>query len=363
MRESTDVAWVYFGTQRSGPGTGFSRARFDPVGGVLTPPLLVAVAADPSYFVIHPDGRHLYTCNSGTPGGVSAYALTSDTGDLTFLNAHVSRGRGPSHLSLDRSGRFVLAANYGGGYVEVVAIAGDGSLSQQTACMQHEGQSVHPERQTRPYAHCVRVDPDNRFALVADLGLDRIVVYRFDQASGALAHHNPPYVSVPPGSGPRHLAWHPNGRWLYLVEEITSAATVLVWEAGTGTLREIQTLPALPSDFSGESTAAEILVHPGGHFVYVSNRGHDSVAVFAVDQQTGRLTLVQHVPSGGRTPRYMAFDLTGDWLIVANHDSDTATVLALDGTTGRLKAHGPPVSVHRPFGIALVRVEGGPGLS
>jgi 6-phosphogluconolactonase len=213
---------------------------------------------------------------------------------------------------------------------------------------------VHPNRQTRPYAHCVRVDPGNRFALVADLGLDRIFVYRFDAATGTLAPHNPPHVNVAPGSGPRHLSWHPNGQWIYLVEEITSRVTLLAWEAETGALREVQTLAALPPEFAGENTSAEVLVHPAGRFVYVSNRGHDSVAAFAVDERTGRLALVQHAPSGGHTPRYMAFDLTGEWLLVANHDSDTIAVLSIDERGGRLRPHGEPVAAHRPYGIALV---------
>jgi len=356
MAEPSKIAWVYVGTHRSGPGTGLSRARFDGVSGVLTPPVLVTVAADPAYLAITQDGHHLYTGNSGTPGGVRAYTLDAGTGELHLLNAHLSSGRGPSHLSLDSTGRFVLAANYHGGYVEVLAIGADGSLGRQTACVQHQGRSVHPDRQTRPHPHCVRVDPDNRFALVADLGLDQVLVYRFDDSTGGLAAHEPGPVRVTPGSGPRHFSWHPNRRWIYLVEEIASAVTVMAWDSDRGILRELQTLPALPAGFSGHNTSAEILVHPTGRFLYVSNRGHDSIAAFAVDEPTGRLAPIQHVSSGGRTPRYMAFDLTGRWLLAANHDSDGITVFAIDRDSGHLRPHGPPVSVRRPSGLALASV-------
>jgi 6-phosphogluconolactonase len=364
MRDPAGHAWVFFGTQRAGPGTGFSRARFDAATGALSPPRLVTVADDPSYFVVHPDGRHLYTCNSGTPGGVSAYTLNPATGELDFLNAHVSQGRGPSHLSLDVAGRFVLAANYDGGFVEVLALAADGSLDRQVAFVQHEGRSVHPERQTRPYAHCVRVDPENRFALVADLGLDQVRLYRFDASSGGLAPHEPAVVPVSPGSGPRHLAWHPNGRWLYLVEEISSEVGLFSWTSTTGTLQPVQSVPALPPGFAGDNTSAEILVHPTGRFVYASNRGHDSLAAFAVAESSGTLTPLQHVPSGGRTPRYMTFDLTGRWLLATNLDSDTVAIFGIDRDTGRLTLHGDPLAVRRPFGIAFVQARSlGGGLS
>jgi 6-phosphogluconolactonase len=258
----------------------------------------------------------------------------------------------------------VLAANYDGGFVEVLALAADGSLDRQVAFVQHEGRSVHPERQTRPYAHCVRVDPENRFALVADLGLDQVRLYRFDASSGGLAPHEPAVVPVSPGSGPRHLAWHPNGRWLYLVEEISSEVGLFSWTSTTGTLQPVQSVPALPPGFAGDNTSAEILVHPTGRFVYASNRGHDSLAAFAVAESSGTLTPLQHVPSGGRTPRYMTFDLTGRWLLATNLDSDTVAIFGIDRDTGRLTLHGDPLAVRRPFGIAFVQARSlGGGLS
>jgi 6-phosphogluconolactonase len=344
--------WVYVGTQRSGPGTGFSCARFDEARGELSAFRLVEPADDPAFFVVTADGRHLYTCNSGTPGGVSAYARDPVSGVLTRLGRYGSKGRGPSQLSLDRTGRFVLTANYGGGYVEVIAITPGGGLGAQTAVVQHEGHGVDPVRQTRPYPHCISTDPTNRFALVADLGLDRVLVYAFDARSGTLTSHTPSGMAVAPGAGPRHLAWHPNGRWVYLVEEIANRVTTLEWNRDTGQLRTLQTVPSLPPDFSGENTAAEILVHTSGRFLYVSNRGHDSVAAFAIDQADGILQPFGHTPTGGRTPRYMAFDPSHRWLLVVNVDSDHVAAFRV-GEDGQLARTGSEAAVKAPYGIAI----------
>jgi 6-phosphogluconolactonase len=345
-------SWLFIGTQRSGADTGFSRGLFDSDSGTISQLDRAAVADDPSFFVLSSDGRHLYTCNSGTPGGVSAYELAPQRGGMTLLNHHVSVGRGPSQLSLDRSERFVLAANYGGGYIEVVAIEPDGRLGARTAFIQHEGRSVHPERQTRPYAHCITASPSNRFALAADLGTDRVLVYRFDAAAGALTPHVPAHAPVTAGSGPRHLAWHPNGRWIYLIEELSNEVTTFDWDDDRGVMEVRQTVSTLPALFSGENTAAEVLVHPNGRFLYASNRGHDSVAVFAIDEREGTLALADRVDSGGRTPRYLAFDPTGRWLVVANCDSDGVAVFAIDPTRGAL-AHHASVDVARPYGLAF----------
>jgi 6-phosphogluconolactonase len=346
------ATWVYLGTHRAGPGTGLSRTRFDPETGVLERPVLAAEASDPAYFVLHPDGRHLYTCNSGTPGGVSAYRLDPPTGRLTFLNRHVCTGRGPSHLSLDARGHFVLTANYGGGYVEVIALAADGGLGAPTAVVQHHGRSVDPERQARPHAHCIRVDPANRYALVADLGLDQVLVYRFDADAGQLAPHDPPSASTPAGAGPRHLAWHPHAPWLYVVDELAGAVTMFTWDAIDGILERGATTSMLPPDFDGTNASAEILVHPTGRTLYVSNRGHDSVAVCDLDPHTGAVTVREIVSAHGRTPRYMALDTTARWLLVTNHDSDNVTIFEVDEVSGRL-AFCREVSAPRPYGIAV----------
>jgi 6-phosphogluconolactonase len=349
------TSWLYAGTHRSGPRTGISRARFDPAGGALSAFTLAAESADPAFLVVHRDGRHLYACNSGTPGGVSAFALDPASGDLRYLNHVVSEGRGPSQLSLDHTGRHVLDANYGGGYAEVLALDQDGRLGSRTAFVRHTGHSVDPVRQTQPYAHCIRVGPANRFAFVADLGLDQVLIYRFDAATGSLTPHDPAYAAVTPGSGPRHLAWHPNGRWLYLIEEMSSTVVVFAWDSATSRLHARQTVSTLPRGFTGESIAAEILVHGSGRWLYASNRGHDSIAVFAIDPGTGVLTPVAHAGSRGRTPRYMTFDCTERWLLVANIDSETVAIFGLDADTGQLTPQGEPHAAPRPYGLAMAR--------
>jgi 6-phosphogluconolactonase len=341
--------YVYFGTHSSGPGIGFSVAHFDTDTGVLTKPRFLTEAVEPAFFVIHPDGRHLYTCNSGSPGGVSAYEIERATGQLTLLNKVPAGGGDPSYLCLDRTGRYVLFANYDGGNIAVLALKPDGSLGGRTAFVQHTGRSVDPRRQTHAYAHSIIVDPTNRFALVADLGVDRLFVYRFDEKTGSLQPNDPPFATIRPGSGPRHVKFHPNGRWVYLISEMGCTVTAFHWDSAHGALQEFQTISTLPADFKGISNCAEIEIHPNGRFLYGSNRGHDSLAVFTIDPDTGRLAPLEHVSTQGKTPRNFAFDPTGKWIICTNHGSDNAVVFRVDEATGRLTPAGQPVSVPSPF--------------
>lgn len=342
-------SYVYFGTHRSGPGIGFSIAHFDSDTGALTQPRFLIEAVEPAFFVIHPDGRHLYTCNSGAPGGVSAYEIDRGTGQLTLLNREPSAGDDASYVCLDQTGRYVFIANYQGGNLAALALKSDGSIGARTAFVQHTGHSIDPNRQTRPYAHSIIIDPTNRFVLVADLGLDRLFVYRFDAKDGSLQPNDPPFVTVAPGSGPRHVKFHPNGRWVYLINEMGCTVTAFTWDSTRGALTEFQTIPTLPADFKGTNTCAEVEVHPNGKFLYGSNRGHDSIAVFAIDPATGRLTPVEHVPTQGKWPRNFAFDPTGRWMLVTNHNSDNAVVFRVDDATGHLTRTGEPVSVPFPF--------------
>jgi 6-phosphogluconolactonase len=341
--------FVYFGSHRSGPGIGFSLAHFDSDTGALTTPQFLLEARAPAFFVLHPDGRHLYTCNSGSPGGVAAYEIDPHTGALRLINRELAGGGDTSFISLDRTGRYALVANYDGGNVAVFALRPDGGLGDWTAFDQHTGHGVNPKRQSHAFAHSIILDPTNQFALVGDLGLDRLFVYRFDARDGSLRPNDPPYVAVAPGAGARHARFHPNGRWVYLNTEITSTVIAFNWDPATGRLAEFQTVSSLPADFQGVSAASEMEVHPNGRFLYVSNRGHDSLAVFAIDPDTGRLTLIQNAPSGGKTPRNFAFDRTGRWIVCTNHDSDNAVVFRVDEATGRLTQAGPPVRVPYPF--------------
>jgi 6-phosphogluconolactonase len=341
--------FVYFGTHRSGPNIGFSLAHFDTDTGALTKPEFLLEAPEPAYFVIHPDGRHLYTCNSGNNATVSAYEIDPHTGHLTFLNRGATGGGDTSYVSLDQTGRYALAANYDGGSIAVFALKPDGSLGARTAFVQHTGSGVNPQRQSHAYAHSIITDPDNKFALAADLGLDKLFVYRFDARDGSIQPNDPPFATVKPGSGARHVKFHPNGKWVYLITEMGSTIVAFNWNSTNGALAEFQTVSTLPGDFKGVSTCAELLAHPNGKFLYGSNRGHDSLAVFAIDQTTGRLTLVQCVASGGRTPRNFAFDPTGKWILCTNHDSNNAVVFRIDEATGRLRPTGQPISVPSPF--------------
>jgi 6-phosphogluconolactonase len=341
--------FVYFGSHSNQPGAGFSLARFDTDTGVLTKPSFLLEAKEPAFFIIHPNGRHLYTSNSGSPGGLSAYAIEPHTGALTLQNRQLAGGGDTSYISLDRTNRYALVANYDGGNIAAFALEPDGSIGDWTAFVQHTGKSVNPQRQAHAYAHAIVVSPDNRFALVPDLGVDKLFVYRFDEKTGKLAAHDPAFVEVPAGSGPRHVKFHPNGRWVYLINEMASTIIAYDWDAARGRLTKLQSVSTLPSDFKGNSTGAEVEVHPNGKFLYSSNRGHDSLAAFAIDAKDGRLSLIQHVPSGGRTPRNFAFDPTGKWLICTNHSSNNAVVFGVDGNTGLLTQKGDPVSVPSPF--------------
>lgn len=341
--------FVYFGSHSSRPGAGFSLAHFDTDTGVLTKPEFLLEARAPAYFIIHPDGRHLYTCNSGAPGGVSAYEIEPHTGRLTLVNRALAGGGDTSYVSLDRTNRFALAANYDGGNIAAFALRPDGGIGDWTAFVQHTGKSVNPQRQTHAYAHSIVTDPANRFALVADLGVDKLFVYHFDEKTGALTPNTPAFVPIAPGSGPRHVKFHPNGRWVYLINEIASTVIAFNWDAANGALAEFQTISTLPTGFAGTSACAELEVHPNGRFLYGSNRGDDSLAVFTIDPDTGRLALVEHVSSGGKTPRNFAFDPTAHWIICTNHGSDNAVVFRVDATTGRLTRTGEPVTVPSPF--------------
>jgi 6-phosphogluconolactonase len=333
---------------------GITVADFDSDTGALSAPRMVIETRDPAHFTMSPDGTHLYTCNSGTPGGVSAFVVEDrKTGALKLLNYKESKGRGPSYVSVDKTGRYVLDANYGGGYVEVYSLAKDGSLDQQTALVQHEGSSVHPQRQTKPYAHWIRTDPTNKFGLVADLGTDRIVVYRFDAATGKLTPNDPPFTKVTGGMGPRHLVFHPNSRWLYATEEMANEVTAFNWDAKKGTLTQFQSVKTLAEGFTEPSTAAEIAVRADGKFLYASNRGEDSIVVYAIDQKTGELTFKQRVPSRGKVPRYFTFDPTNKWLIVSNQEGANLSVFSVDAKTGELGPKGEPVSVVKPMGVVF----------
>ena len=345
---------LYIATQNP-EKMGITVAEFDSDSGALSAPKLVMETRDPAHFTLSADGTRLYMCNTGTPGGVSAFAVQDKkTGALKLLNYKESKGRGPSYVSVDQSGHYVLDANYGGGYIEIHSLAADGSLDQQTAFVQHQGSSVNP-RQDKPYAHWIRTDPANKFALVADLGTDKIVIYKFDEQTGKVTPNEPAFARLNPGSGPRHLAFHPNGKWLYAVQELANEVVAFKWDGKKGELTQFQQVKTLPADFTGQNTAAEIAIRHDGKFLYTSNRGHDSLVVYSIDANSGELTLQQRVPSRGKVPRYFTFDPTEKWLIVSNQEGGNVSVFSVDGKTGELAPRGEPVPIIKPMAVVFMR--------
>ncbi len=305
---SSGPLWVYVGTYTQGESQGIYRMLFDPVGGTLSAPELAAEAVNPSFLTIRPDRRFLYSVGEigdfqgKSSGSVSAFGLDPATGALTPLNSQPSEGSGPCYVAIDRDGKNVLVANYGSGSVAVLPVGPDGRLGPATDSEQHAGSSVDPRRQKGPHAHSINLDAANRFAVAADLGLDKLLVYHFDGEAGTLTPNDPPFAPVEPGSGPRHLAFHPDGRHAYVINEMASTITALDYAPERGVLKPIQTISTLPEGFDGESYTAEVQVHPSGRFVYGSNRGHDSIAVFAVDPDNGRLTPVETTVHRGQDP-------------------------------------------------------------
>ena len=354
---------VFFGTHSVGAKKGISVAHFNSETGVLTKPELVVEAPAPAYFIIHPDGKHLYACNSNdfakgyTGQTITAYSIDPKNGNLTLLNQQSSGSADPSYICMDASKRFVLVANYKGGSVAVITLKPDGSLGEITANIKHTGRSVDTVRQTQPYVHSIKLDPTNHFALVADLGLDKLFVYRFNSETGSLEPNDSPFAAVAPGSGPRHIAFHPNGKFVYLINEIACTIITYAWDSTTGKLIELQTSSTLPSDFKGKNTCAEIEVYPNGKFLYASNRGHESLAVFAIDSTNGKISLLEHIPTQGHWPRNFSFDPTNKWLIVTNHNSDNAMVFKVDDKSGHLTPVGNPVPIAYPFCIRFLPVQ------
>jgi 6-phosphogluconolactonase len=343
---SAAEAPFYVGTYtKPGGSQGIYRVTLDLDSGKLSEPKLAAESKNPSFLAAHPSGRYLYAANEGDDGpSVSAYAVQPD-GTLKSLGQRSSKGAGPCHVWVDSTGRDVLVANYGGGSIACLPIMGDGSVGEATAFIQHTGSSVDPGRQKEPHAHSVYTDSSNRLVYACDLGTDKVYIYRFDAAKGTLTPNDPAAGEVPPGSGPRHFAFHPNGGFAYVINEMKSTVTAFKHDAKTGALEAIQNISTLPADFRGNSSTAEIFVHPGGKFLYGSNRGHDSIAVFSIDQASGKLTLVEITPSGGKVPRNFAIDRTGQWLITAHQQTDDLYSFKIDQQTGKLTATGSSAKV------------------
>jgi 6-phosphogluconolactonase len=351
--------WVYVGTYTQGKSQGIYRFDLDMASGKLSGRALAAKTVNPSFLAIHPSRPHLYAVgevddSSGKKvGGVSAFAIDPKSGGLKLLNQQSSGGAGPCHLVVDRTGKNALAANYGGGSACCLPISEGGKLGEAIV-VQHKGYSVNKQRQEAPHAHSINLDPANRFAFVADLGLDKVMIYRFDSAKGTLTANDPPAGIVKPGAGPRHFAFHPNGRFAYVINELHNTVDAFTYDPDKGALKNLQTIGTLPEGFKKASYTAEVVVHPSGKFLYGSNRGHDSIAVFSVDPETGKLTAVGHQAHKIKTPRNFAIDPTGKYLLVANQDSASIIVFRIDPGTGNLTPTGNEAEVPMPVCIRMM---------
>jgi 6-phosphogluconolactonase len=357
----TQRYWLYVGTYTSKKSKGIYLYEWH-TDGKLRGHGLAAESVNPSFLAVHPSRRFLYavgevgSLGGKRTGGVRAFAMDTATGKLQFLNEQPSAGAGPCHLVVDTAGRHVLVANYSGGTVAVLPIAADGRLAEPTCVIQHQGKSVNPKRQEAPHPHSVNLDASGRFAIVADLGLDRVYVYRYDAERGELKANDPPFASVAPGAGPRHFAFHPSGKFAYVINELANTVTAFRWDGSQGTLQEIETVSTLPKDFQGTSYTAEVLVHPSGEWLFGSNRGHDSISVFRIDTQTGKLTGVGQFRDGIRWPRNFNIDPSGRFVLVASEHGDNIVIFELNPKTGELKRTAVEENVPTPVCLKFVPV-------
>jgi len=370
-KDNTSIheAFVYIGTYTRGDSEGIYVYRMDLDAGTLESVGVQSGVENPTFLAIHPNGRNLYSVAEVgefaemDSGGVSAFSIDPKTGLLTQLNQQPSMGKGPCHISVDRSGKHVLVANYGGGSVTVLPIREGGALGEPTCSVQHEGSSVNPKRQQKPFAHSINPGPTGRFVFAADLGTDKIFVYELSQIEGTLTPNEVPWASVAPGSGPRHFSFRPDGKFAYVINEMACTVTAFSYDADRGVLTEVQTVPTLPEGVELErKSTAEVLLSPSGKFLYGSNRGHDSIVVFGVDEEKGTLTYVEHESTQGQTPRNFGIDPTGRFLLAANQDSDTVVVFRIDPATGALEPTGKVLAVPNPVCVRFLPVDPDLGL-
>ncbi len=351
---------VYVGTYTRGTRSeGIYRTDLDLATGKLSPPVLAGKTVNPSFLAIHPTGKYLYSCGEiadfegkKNVGAINAFAI-NDSGDLTFLNAQSSEGAAPCHIVLDKAGKYAFCANYGGGNVAVLPIGPDGKLDKASGFVQHKGSSVNKARQTAPHAHSINLDASNKFAFVADLGLDKVLIYKFDPVKGTLTPNDPAEVATAPGAGPRHFAFHPNGKYAYVINEMNMTINTLAYDPTTGKLEILQTVPTKDKVERGDSTA-EVVVHPSGKFVYGSNRGDNRIAIFQCDENTGKLTPAGHQGKDVKTPRNFAIDPTGTYCLVANQDGHSVIVFRIDQKTGALEPTDHKVEIPAPVCLRML---------
>lgn len=354
---------ILFGTGQvvQGKGKGIYLFRLDGAKGALQPVTVKEGVRNASYLAFDPARKFLYCVNEFkeyqgiASGAVSAFRIDPATGTLTYLNTKASHGTDPCHLIVDKTSKNVLVANFASGSVCVLPIDADGSLKEASCVIQHEGSSVDPKRQAGPHAHAVELSADNRYAFVPELGADKVMIYALDAARGKLTPNaNQLFVKVASGAGPRQLVMHPNGKFAYLINELNSTITAYAYDTDNGTLRELQTLPTLPADFKEHSSCAEVQIHPSGRFLYGSNRGHNSIVIYAIDQVKGTMTLVGHESTRGKIPRNFEVHPSGEFLAAANQDSDNVVMFRIDQATGKLTPTGSVVEAGTPICVRFM---------
>lgn len=357
LSAASQLIFIGTSTPKDGASRGIYAVRLDPASGALSEPVLAAETPNPTFLALHPNGRVLYALGESrgadgrTGGAIVAFNLDPATGKLTGLNAQPTGGASLAHLAPDATGRTLIAVSYGGGYVVSFPLEADGRLGARTSFIAQQGPlGPNPVRQEKPHPHSVMLSPDNRFAFVADLGLDRVFSYRLDAGRARLAPNDPPVIAITPGAGPRHCKFSTDGRFFYVLGEIDGSITACAYDPARGTARPFQHITTLPAGFkvTDPDRAAEIRVHPNGKFVYASNRGHDSIAVFSRNPADGALTLVEFMPCGGGHPRNFALSADGTWLVCANRDSNNLVSFRVDAATGRLTPSGHTASVPTP---------------
>jgi 6-phosphogluconolactonase len=351
---------VYVGTYTNkGTSDGIYICKLNLATGELTK-LNSAKSQDPAFLAIDRKRKFLYAANEigefngQKSGAVSAFAIHQKTGELTFLNQQATNSPGPCSVIVDKTGKCLLAANYSGGSVSVFPIKADGSVGEVSDLAQHQGSSINPNRQKEPHAHTIILDDANRFAFCADLGLDKIMIYKLEAKRGKLTPNTPAFTPVKPGAGPRHFKIHPNNKFAYVINELDSTVTAFAYDKAQGGLKEIQTVPTLPTDFSGTNYCADVHVHPSGKFLYGSNRGHDSIVVYAIDATNGKLTFTQHQSTQGKWPRNFAVDPTGQFLLVANQNTNNIVIFRIDTQTGKMIPTGYTLEVPLPVCLKLI---------
>lgn len=345
-----DEPLIYVSAFAAGEKGAIHAFRFDSETGALKPQHQTTDVQHPFFLVISPDGRFLYSIDTDKFGGtedefVAAYSIEKSTGKLTRLNRQSAKGSASCYLDIDSSGKTVVLANYSSGSVAALPVREDGSLGEAASFVQHEGSSVDPRRQKAPYAHSIVISPDNRFALAADLGIDKVLTYRLDAANSKLTvNETQPSVSVDPGSGPRHLTFHPNGKSVYLINELKNTVTYFSYESASGKLKSQQTISTLPADFDGVTHTADLKITPDGKFLYGTNRGHDSIAAYRIADD-GMLSLIRIEPSLGKGPQNLLITPDGKWMLCANMPGNNVVVFRIDSKSGKLTATGDPVTV------------------